>query len=219
MNLYEKYRPKTFDEVIGQDGVLDRIAIIRRRGFGGKALWLSGASGIGKTTIARLIAAEIAAPWDMEEIDAIDATPTRLAAIEACLPYRGMGDKGGKAVIINEAHGLRVPAVRKLLVMLERLPEHAVVVFTTTTEGDALFEDMEDSGPMASRCIRIKLTNQGLAKAFAAQAFHIAAAEKLGEKDLSAYQRYLGRNRNNFRALLQAIESGEFMYAESRGTI
>jgi len=46
--------------VVGQDNTLKRIEVLRRRGLSGRAYWLSGQSGTGKTTIARLIAAEIA---------------------------------------------------------------------------------------------------------------------------------------------------------------
>jgi hypothetical protein len=51
--------------------------------------------------------------------------------LEAPLTLRGMSEKGGRAVIINEAHGLRKDVIRQLLVTLERIPPHVVWVFTS----------------------------------------------------------------------------------------
>ena len=54
--LAETYRPKTFADVVAQDKVIDRIRTVGRHGLGGRAFWIAGQSGTGKTTIARLIA-------------------------------------------------------------------------------------------------------------------------------------------------------------------
>ena len=63
---------------MGQDKALRRLEVLRRRGLAGRAYWISGQSGTGKTTIARLIAAEIADDLHVEELDASDLTPGRL---------------------------------------------------------------------------------------------------------------------------------------------
>ena len=52
MQLFEEYRPKNWDEVVGQDRVLEKIKVLFNRGLSGRAYWLSGSSGTGKTTIA-----------------------------------------------------------------------------------------------------------------------------------------------------------------------
>ncbi len=60
MPLYEKYRPDTWAQVVAQDKAVNALQRLSERvGLGGKAYWITGASGTGKTTIARLIAAEI----------------------------------------------------------------------------------------------------------------------------------------------------------------
>lgn len=136
MQLYEQYRPTTWADVVGQEKAVAKLDRLRKRGFGGRALFITGASGTGKTTIARLIAAELADEWSTDEVDAESMTPARLSEIERESACHTIG-KGGRAYIVNEAHGLRAAAVRQLLVILERVPAHVVWIFTTTTDGAA----------------------------------------------------------------------------------
>jgi DNA polymerase III subunit gamma/tau len=186
--LTEQYRPRTWGEVIGQEKVVQRILALAKRGLAGRAFWLSGGSGTGKTTIARLIAAEVADEICIHEVDAAALTVAQLRDLEREMGIRGWGERAGRAYLLNEAHSLRKDVIRQLLVLLERLPAHVVVVFTTTTEGqEALFEDYDDASPLLSRCLWLDLARRDLAKPFAERAKAIAEAEGLDGQPIERY--------------------------------
>ncbi len=210
-SLFEKYRPTTFDAILGQDKAVASLRRIQSRGgFGGRAYWLSGSSGTGKTTLARLIAGDMAESWHIEEIDAQDCTLDFVRDMERQAAYHGMGAKAGKAWIINEAHGLRGAVLSRFLTAIESLPAHCAIIFTTTKEGQKdLFGEMADASPLLSRCMEITLTTRGLADVFAQRVHDIADAEGLNGRPLNWYKRLAMDKRNNMRAMLSAIEAGE----------
>lgn len=215
--LFERRRPADLDSVVGQDKAKRQLKHLKeRRGtLGGRSYWISGKSGMGKTSLARIIAADVADPWGIEEIDAAELKADRIDELRKTLSQRIIGEKGGRALIVNEAHGFRADQVRRLLTLIEPdggLPRFVVVVFTTTKAGqESLFEDMDDAGPLLSRCTKINLEERGQNQVIAEHLAQVARDEGLGEVEVSKMLRIVNEERGNMRAIYNRLESGEFL--------
>lgn len=216
MQLHEQVRPTTLDDIVGQPKVIARVKTLRARGLAGRSYWISGISGTGKTTLARIIASEVSSEMATEEMDAETITPKTIQEWERRTKCRPLGAPGW-CLIINEAHGLRKDSVRQFLVTLERLPSYATVVFTTTVAGQAkLFADI-DSEPLVSRCTRLSLQTKDLDVEFATHAMNVSRTEQLDGRPFADYLALVRRENCNLRAVLQAIESGEMLEPDECG--
>lgn len=212
--LFERARPRDFDQVVGQDAIVKRLTSMEARGqLGGRAFWISGLSGTGKTTLAKIIAGKVASEFATTEIAVKQLDTKALDEWERSTRSRCI-DGRGHALIVNEAHGLKPNTIYQLLDVLERLRDYCVVIFTTTNEGQAaLFEDCIDTAPLLSRCVNLQLQSTGadLELAFALHVRKVAQAENLDGKPIADYLALVRRHRHNLRACFQSVDSGELL--------
>ncbi|MFD1860588.1 Holliday junction branch migration DNA helicase RuvB [Aeromicrobium camelliae] len=116
-------RPKTLDELVGQDRVREQLALVldaaTARGRTPDHVLLSGPPGLGKTTIAMIIANQLAAPLRLTSGPAIQHAGD-LAAI-----LSGIGE--GDVLFIDEIHRMSRPAEELLYMAMEDFRVDVVV--------------------------------------------------------------------------------------------
>lgn len=131
--LYRAYRPHAFEEVRGQEHIVDTLTKAVKNGKVAHAYLFAGGRGTGKTTIARILAKALnTSDKDLYEMDAasnrgIDDIRMLREGVYA-MPF----ESKYKFYIIDEAHMLTKEAWNALLKTLEEPPAHAIFVLATT---------------------------------------------------------------------------------------
>jgi DNA polymerase-3 subunit gamma/tau len=137
--LYRKYRSRSLGEIVGQQHVTDVLSGAFSGGRISHAYLLTGPRGIGKTSVARIIAHEInELPYsdnphlDIIEIDA--ASNRRIDDIRDLREKVHIAPVSAKykVYIIDEVHMLTGESFNALLKTLEEPPQHAVFILATT---------------------------------------------------------------------------------------
>ena len=210
-SLFQLYRPKTWEHFVGHEKVKACVMRMLSRGsIGGRAFWITGASGTGKTTLANLIATEVSDEENIIEVDAGELTPKGIDDLERMLRCRAIGEKSGRAVTVSESHGLRQDTIRKLLVVLERIPAHVTWLFSTTDVGNGkLFKD--DAHPLLSRCVNFELKVEDYGSDMIKRVMEIATIEELGGATHEEFVKLAADCKFNCRAMLTEIEKGTMM--------
>jgi len=176
--LARKYRSQSFDDVVGQDPVSQTLKNAIKTGRVAHAFLFVGTRGVGKTTMARILAKALNclktdAPTTEpcckcqsciaintgEDIDVIEIDGASNNGVEQVRelrqnaiyrPARGRY----KIYIIDEVHMLSVPAFNALLKILEEPPDHVKFIFATTEPNKVI-------PTIQSRCQRFDFCNIG----------------------------------------------------------
>ncbi|HEX7963643.1 MAG TPA: AAA family ATPase, partial [Candidatus Saccharimonadales bacterium] len=138
--LYRAHRPKKLSEVVGQEHITGALTRALANGTVSHAYLFTGPRGVGKTTIARILAHEInGLPYDDESMH-LDIIEIDAASNRRIDEIRDLRDKVHiaptmakyKVYIIDEVHMLTKEAFNALLKTLEEPPAHVVFILATT---------------------------------------------------------------------------------------
>ena len=231
--LARKWRPKTFAELSGQEHVVTALSNALTRGQLHHAYLLTGTRGVGKTTIARILAKSLncitngvtATPCgtcaacvdidagrfvDLLELDA--ASNTGIDDMRAILDNARYAPTVGryKVYLIDEVHQLSKAAFNSMLKTLEEPPEHVKFVLATT-------DPQKIPVTVLSRCLQFNLKPLS-PQLIGERIVHILAAEGIAFEDggVALIARAAGGSlRDGLSLLDQAIAYGNGDVRES----
>lgn len=134
MSLYHKYRPENIEEIVGNSNVVLSIQNVIDNPKGRPhSFLLSGETGCGKTTVARIMAREFgSAGLDTREIDS--AEDRGIDGIRKMIRQSQLHAMESDSIvwILDEAHKLTGDAQSALLKILEDTPKHVYFILCTT---------------------------------------------------------------------------------------
>jgi len=188
-----KWRPLTFDDVIGQEHITDTLKKAIEKNRVAHAFIFTGTRGVGKTTSARILARALncekgptpnpcgvctsckdvlsGASFDVLEIDgASNNSVDDIRELRDNIGYSSMGGKY-RIFVIDEVHMLSKPAFNALLKTLEEPPKNVIFIFATT-------EPQKIPQTIHSRCQRYDFRRIGAEKILE-RLIYICTAEKI----------------------------------------
>lgn len=189
--LYRKWRSQTFDELVGQEHVVQTLQNAIQTGRIGHAYLFTGPRGVGKTTMARLLAKAVNCEAALEQrpcdtcemcrsiaegraIDVIEMDAASHTSVEDAreiierVQFRPTSART-KVYVIDETHMLSTAAFNALLKTLEEPPDHALFILATT-------EFHKVPATIISRCQRFVFTRHSINN-IATHLEHIAGEE------------------------------------------
>ena len=137
-----KYRPQTFDEVVGQKAITQTLENATKKNQLAQALLFCGPRGVGKTSCARILAKKINSQGktNPDEDFAFNIFELDAASNNSVDDIRDLNEKvrippqvgTHKVYIIDEVHMLSIGAFNAFLKTLEEPPKHVIFILATT---------------------------------------------------------------------------------------
>ena len=157
--LYRKYRPQTFNDIVGQNHIVSVLKNAIDKNQISHAYLFYGSRGTGKTSIAKIFANEVNGNeiYQKENVDIIEIDAASNNGVDEVrdikeaikfLPTEGKY----KVYIIDEVHMLTTAAFNALLKTLEEPPAHVIFILATT-------EIHKIPATILSRCQRFEFKN------------------------------------------------------------
>lgn len=230
--LARKWRPKKFADLVGQEHVVKALVNALDKGRLHHAYLLTGTRGVGKTTIARILAKSLNCPdvkdgepcgvcascqqidagryVDLLEIDA--ASNTGIDNIREVLENAQYAPTMGqyKVYIIDEVHMLSKSAFNAMLKTLEEPPEHVKFILATTDPHKVPIT-------VLSRCLQFVLRNLN-AQQVHGHLIHVLKSEGIAAEDPALQllgRAAMGSMRDALSLLDQAIAMGSGSVTEA----
>jgi DNA polymerase III gamma/tau subunit len=175
-DLHTRYRPSSFDEVVGQAAVVRSLrgVLAKKRTH---AYLFHGPAGTGKTTLGRIIAREVGCKrQNLTEVNAADFTGVDdMRQLASSAMYSGTGGSPTKVYILDECQRLTAQAWSCLLKPVEEPGPHVYWIFCTT-------EHAKVPQAIRTRCAAYEL--EGVSSSVLVGLLNeVASAEKLGTPD------------------------------------
>ena len=151
MNLYNKHRPETFEDIMGNKETIDSLQTMINKKEHPHAYLFHGEYGCGKTTLGRILANSLGCKNnDFREIDSADFRGIdSIREIRKQSIYKPL-ESSCRVWLLDECHKLSNDAMNALLKALEDTPKHVYYILCTT-------EPQKLISTVRSRCQQFKV--------------------------------------------------------------
>ncbi|HPD15796.1 MAG TPA: AAA family ATPase [Planctomycetota bacterium] len=218
--LADRYRPEAWTDVAGNERAVRSVArLTMEAAETGESLvlLLSGPPGVGKSSLAALVAKTLGAPAVcIETVASGCCDKTRVEGIAEEFAHTSLYGSGWRVAVVEECDKMSDGAFSLFLTLLETLPRKRAVVFTSNLPPDRLYLGGDELqrrrwGAFLSRAYGIVFTNKGLARdgngrpGPAARRLHWIAQKEGARKSLDWCADLLTRCEGNLRMAIHQL--------------